>query len=62
MPSAHPAHNLVVVAAVEMEGLDVEEEATLGYGVEGGREQEAVVAVGGIDCPADGDPPVFGGD
>src|SRR4051812_42191312 len=56
------AYDGVVVAPVQVEGLDVEEEAGLGDVVEGGFEHADVVAVGAVDSPADGNPVRFGGD
>ena len=49
------ADDAVVVAAVEVQRLDVGEQATFGGGGEGGFEQDAVVAVGAVGGPADGD-------
>lgn len=45
-----------VVAAVEPDRLDICEQATLGGGVEGGLEQDRVVAVRPVDRVADRDP------
>ncbi len=45
----------VVVAAVEVQGSDVDEQTRFGDRVEGRFEQADVVAVGTVDGPADGD-------
>lgn len=46
----------------ESDGLDFEEQAAIGDGVRGGCEQDAAVAVGSIDHPADRDAEEVGGD
>src|SRR5665811_653076 len=44
-----------VVALVQVQGLDVGEQAAVGDGLQGWFEQDAVVAVRSVDDPADGD-------
>ena len=53
--------NTVVVAAVEVEGLYVHEEAAPHQAVEGGRRHHAVVAIGAVGHPADRHPVGVGG-
>ena len=55
------ADRWVVVAAIEMEGLDVAEQARRGDVVERRPEELHVVAVGAVDGPADGDAVRIGG-
>src|SRR5450759_5346034 len=45
-----------VVAAVQVQGLNVQQESAGGDGLQGGFEQDGVVAVRSVDDPADGDP------
>ena len=47
---------LVVVATVEVEGVDVGNESTVGDGVESGSEQDHVMPVRSVDGPPDRDP------
>jgi hypothetical protein len=46
------ADDAVVVAAVEVQGLHLAEQAPFGDGVEGRLQHDAVVAVGTVDVPA----------
>src|SRR5215211_6486224 len=54
VPAQLPADDGVVVAAVEVQGVDVAEQTSGGHGLQGGHEQGDVVAVGGGDGPAEG--------
>ena len=45
-----------VVAAVQVQGLNVQQESAVGDGLQGGFEQDGVVAVRSVDDPADRDP------
>ena len=49
-------HRVAVIAAVEVDGLDVCEQAPAGNRVQGGIEQGLVVAVGAVGGPAHRDP------
>ena len=53
---------LAVVAAVQVQGLNVQQESAGGDGLQGWFEQDVVVAVRPVDDPADGDPAQVGGD
>src|SRR5665811_1779016 len=51
-----------VVAAVQVQGLNVQQESAGGDGLQGGFEQDGVASVRSVDDPADGDPEQVGGD
>jgi hypothetical protein len=69
--TARRAHACAVVATVEVEGLDLGDQAACDPALQGGGEQHDVVTVGGVGCPAEGDagtigeerplPPAFAG-
>ncbi len=50
------------VAAVEVDGLDVQDQSGVGHRGQGGLQQSRVVAVGAADRPADGNVVAFRGD